>query len=447
MDFPKEIFRAYDIRGLLDQVTPELAEQVGRIIVMKLGSKKILLGRDMRTTTPELAAAFIKGVTEAGGHILDIGMTTTSMFKWATLNTGVDHGVMITASHNPAEYNGIKMATSTGEAISGEQIHELLPAAELGEVNEKGEVQEVNVVDRYLDAVVEIAGKLPDLSSVKIVVDYGNGMGSVTVGPLLRRLGLDPVELYAEPDGTFPNHEANPSKEETLVDLKQAVLEQEADFGVATDGDADRIFFIDDSGKTIRGDQMLALLVEYFTVKKGSSVKVVTAPNMGKASIDYMKAHDAEIIEERIGYKFIIAKMREKKADLSGEVSGHFFFPEFKELETVDYTLLLFIKLWKESGKTTAELAAPLRGYVNSGEVNIPIKDKLKTVEAIKSHYSNSATSVNEIDGIKCEFGEEWWFIARPSNGEPLVRITVEAKDASIVQEKVKELSELVKSI
>lgn len=441
-EFPKRIFKAYDIRGLLEEVSPEIAGQVGRAAVAKLGGKTVLVGRDMRATSPDLAKAAIEGVMAMGGRVVDIGLTTTSMFNWAVTSQGVDIGIMITASHNPAEYNGMKLADSTGQPISGEELYDFVIET-FEDAADAGDVEVRDLRDAYLDAVLAAAGELPDFSGTKLVVDYGNGMGSYTVKPLLARLGIDVIELYPELDARFPNHEANPAKEETLVDAKNALEVNKADFAVATDGDGDRIGFIDNEGHTLRGDQSLALLAKQMLANHPGA-KIVVAPNHGWAATDFMKELGADLVEERIGRTFVIRKMHETGALLGGEISSHFFYKEFYNLESIDYTLLLILKIWKDSGQSLADIVRPLRTYVNSGEINNEIKNKEEVLDRIQSTYAETATVVDRTDGIRCEFGRDWWFIVRPSNTEPLIRLTVEAKSVDVMNEKIKEIESLI---
>ena len=444
MNIPDHIFKAYDIRGLLAEVSTEIASQVGIAVVKKTGAKIVVVGRDMRKTSPELAQAVIDGITEAGADVRDIGMCTTSMYNFAVSSYGeVDAGVMITASHNPSEYNGIKMALRTGEPISGTEILEMIRAGLDTDSENKGSVSKFEILDDYLNKFIELSG-VADLSGTKIVVDYGNGMASVSIRPLLKRLGAEVVELYAEPDADFPNHEANPAKEETLIDIKKKVIEVGADFGIATDGDGDRIAFIDETGNSIRGDQTLAILAESILRDKPGS-KIIVSPNHGWAPMDMIKSVGGELINCRIGRTFIIKLMRETGAAASGEVSSHFFFEETNGLESIDYAFLLVANVWKKSGKKFSELADPLRTYFNSGEINQEIKDKEAVLKAIEDKYASVATVVDRIDGIRCEFNRDWWFIIRPSNTEPILRLTLEAKSQELLDEKTAELKSFLK--
>lgn len=438
MNIPEHIFRAYDIRGLMHEITPEIAEKVGAALVKKSGAQTVIVGRDMRKTSPELMKAAIQGITSQGANVLEIGMCTTSMFNFAVSHyEDVDAGLMVTASHNPAEYNGIKMGLSNGLPISGSVMLSLIQE-DMSPAEAAGWVEKRDILNDYLDIVIERADA-PDLTGTKLVVDYGNGMGSVSVQPLLERLGVEVVELYAEPDASFPNHEANPAKEETLTELKRLVVAEKADFGVALDGDADRIGFVDNEGNSLRGDLMLAVLAKEI-LKKRPGGKVITAPNHGWAAKKAITEAGGEAIDVRIGRTFVIEQMHENGAILGGEISSHFFFEEFNGLEAVDYALVLALSIWKRSGMTFADMTRDLRSYVNSGEVNVEVEDKDVVISRIKETYVSQATLVNEMDGIRCEFNEDWWFILRASNTEPLLRLTVEAKTEELMQEKVEEI-------
>ena len=263
MEIPKHIFRAYDIRGLLAEVTPDIARVVGMALVSKTGAKTVIVGRDMRATSPELEQAAIEGITSMGANVIAIGLCSTSMFNFAVSSQEhIDAGIMITASHNPPEFNGMKMALASGLPISGlEILEEVERSPSPFEGEGRGEVSHQDILGAYIDKCLAVEN-LPDLSGTKLVIDYGNGMGAMSVRELCKRLKIEVVELYPEPDARFPNHEANPAKEETLADVKAAVVREGADFGIALDGDADRVGFIDNEGVSLRGDLTLALLAK-----------------------------------------------------------------------------------------------------------------------------------------------------------------------------------------
>lgn len=437
MIFPPHIFRSYDIRGLLDEVTPELARAVGQALVKKTGAKTVVAGRDMRATSPELLAAAIQGLTEAGANVIDIGFCTTSLFNFCV--SSLDHaeaGIMITASHNPAEYNGMKCCYGNGQPISGKEMFELVDQ-EFSPSATPGEVSKFDPTEKYLEKC--LASGAPDLTGVKIVIDYGNGAGAITVRPLLQKMKAEVIELYPEPDARFPNHEANPAKEETLKDLKEAVIHEKAAFGIALDGDADRVAFVDSEGVSLSGDLLLAILAAEICSQKPGA-KIITSPNQSWTTFEEIEKAGGISCPVKIGRTNIIAAMKTMNADFGGEVSGHFFWPEFSDLESVDYAIVRVGSLWKKSGKTFADFVRPLRRYCNGGEVNLEIRDKDGAIKKLEEFYAPTASTVVRLDGLRCEFDRDWWFIARLSNTEPILRLTVEAKSEDLMKEKVVEL-------
>ncbi len=454
MNIPSHIFRAYDIRGLLEEVTVDIARTVGKALVTKTGAKSVIVGRDMRTTSFELEQAAIKGITSMGAHVIDIGLCTTSMFNFAVSSQPhIDAGLMVTASHNPAEFNGIKMALASGLPISGTEILDAVVGVGFASpsklersgvpAHSNGIVTEQNILSEYIDKCLAIEN-LPNFSGTKLVIDYGNGMGAMSVRELCKRLNIEVIELYPEPDARFPNHEANPAKEETLSDLKAAVIRERADFGIALDGDADRVGFIDNEGKSLRGDLTLALLSKEVLSRKPGS-KIVVAPNQSWTTIDAISEYGGVPFECRIGRKFVVEAVQNQGAVLGGEVSSHFFFEEFHGLEAVDHAIVRVLSIWKQSGQTFAELVRDLRKYSNSGEVNIEVQNKQQVLDRLEQ-YEVNASKVDKLDGIRCEFDRDWWFIVRPSNTEPLLRLIVEAKSQELMEQKRDELVALIKT-
>lgn len=442
MSFPTHIFRSYDIRGLLEEVTSELAEKSGAIFAQKTGAKKVVIGRDMRATSPELMAAAIRGIVSVGVDVVDIGLTTTSLFNYCFASLGKEAaGMMVTASHNPAKYNGLKFYDCDNLPVSGKTMkdwleEEVAPAATAGSVAQR------DFLDEYLNQCLSLAG-CPDFSNVKMVVDYGNGVCAMTIRPILERVNVEVVELYPEPDANFPHHEANPAKKETLDDLKTVVQRERADLGVALDGDGDRVAFVDNEGRGLGGDLLLALLAKEILFNKPAA-KIIVSPNQSWAAFDSIIESGGTLVACPIGRTNILVAMKKEGADLGGEVSGHFFWKELSDLESVDYTILRVLSLWKKSGQTLADLVRPLRRYANSGEVNLELSDKEGAIKKLEDVYASRATQVNRLDGIRCEFGRDWWFIARLSNTEPILRLTVEAKSEELMKEKVEEVVKLI---
>ncbi|MBI1908166.1 hypothetical protein HYS28_01975 [Candidatus Uhrbacteria bacterium] len=306
----------------------------------------------------------------------------------------------------------------------------------------RGNVIPHDVLPSYLDACLATV-ELPDVRGTKIVIDYGNGMGATSMQPLCARLGLEVVELYAEPDARFPNHEANPAKEHTLADVKAAVVREGAAFGVALDGDADRIAFIDNEGASLRGDQTLALLAQA-ALKDHPGAKIIVAPNQSWTSPDAIRAAGGEPVEVAVGRSRVIKAMHNMCAVLGGELSSHFMFREFNNLEAVDFAFVRMLAIWKASGVAFADMARPLRTFANSGEVNLEVRDKAAALARVEERYAKDATAVNRLDGVRCEFGRDWWFLVRASNTEPILRLTVEATTPEAMEARRDELAAVI---
>ncbi len=424
MIFPSSIFRSYDIRGLLDEVTPLLARRVAANLVRSSGATRVIVGRDARETSPALLEAAVEGIVLAGAVAVDIGACTTSLFNFAAVNDpSIDLGIMITASHNPPEYNGIKAVHGNGEPISGKEMQ---PFSEEDPIpaSVPGMRENAQPTSRYLEAC--LSRGVPDLSGTKIVVDYGNGMGVVTVRELLKRLHADVVELYPEPDARFPNHEANPAKEETLHDLSLAVVREGAALGIALDGDADRIAFVDERGVPVRGDQTLGLLsMDLLSRTPGASV--ATTVNMSRIVEETVRAFGGVSYLSKVGRTNVIRLMREKQIALGGEFSGHFFFEEFAYLESVDYVIVRVLSAWQRSNLPFSAFVEPMRAYAHTGEINKEIHNKEAALVQIESVFGPRSASVDHLDGVRCNFSDGSWLILRTSNTESVVRLTVEA--------------------
>lgn len=443
MTFDKTLFRSYDIRGFLHEITPELAQFTAYATVKQLGVKRVVFGRDMRETSLSLMQAAMCGAKLAGAEVDSIGLTNTSVFNFAvTTMPGVELGMMITASHNPANYNGIKVVKNDGSSISGAQLYEMVTQV-LGEAEmvlaatEDIDVKETTILEAYLAKCVQ--GLEADFSGLKVVVDYGNGMGIASTAELMKRLNVEAIELYKEPDAHFPNHEANPADEETLHDVKQAVIENGARIGIALDGDVDRVRFIDEKGNALTSDATLALLAEMLLKERPGSGVVVTV-NMGRAVREAIERFGGRVLESAVGRTNVPAVAKKEGGILGGEVSGHFTFDRFAFLESVDYTIVLLLQLLQESGKSLSELSQPLMNqYANSGEINREIEAKNEALNRVLEHYKPLAEEVNTVDGVKMIF-TDWWFIVRKSNTEPVVRVTVEANDTEALKQKVVEV-------
>jgi len=445
MQTPEEVFKSYDIRGTLDQLSEELAYLVGAGLVHLTGAKTIVVGQDMRDSSPEFAAAAIRGIISQGANAVDIGQCTTTMYNFATSNYPEHQaGLMITASHNPAEYNGFKMADSTGLPISGQAMKEVVLGKEYTAVDQPGSVKKCDVSQDYLNRLFELA-KMPSLQGMKVVVDAGNGMSGLILPKIFERLDCEMVSMYFEPDGTFPNHEANPAKEDTLLDLKAKIQEVKADLGAAFDGDGDRVGFVDEQGNSIRGDILLGLLAtEYLASHPGG--KVTNSPNMSWVPRDAVLKTGGEVVQSPVGRTHVIKKMRDTDAVLGGEVSCHFFFKEFNALESSEFAMLLIMKIMAEKGQSLSEIIAPFMKYFGSGEINFKVEDKQGLINQLEEKYRPDSKSFSDLDGIRIEF-EDWWFNVRASNTEPLIRLNMEAKTLELLESKKQEIINIIQSV
>lgn len=445
MPIATEIFRAYDIRGLLEEVTPQVATATARVLVRKLQAKRIVVGRDARATSPALLEAAARGLEAEGATAVIIGECSTSVFNFAVSTAGIaDGGMMITASHNPAQYNGIKCADGTGLPLPGKELGEdvLRVAEEPLPEQFGGGREEVDVLRQYIDHCLEGVDHAA-LAGLRIAVDYGNGMGARPFRALAERLGWELHELYAEPDANFPNHEANPAKPETLQDLQQLVRRVGADFGVAFDGDADRVGCVDEQGTAYRGDQVLAVLAEE-VLRERSGQNIIVQPNHSWTTVETIEHAGGRAVLRPIGRTRVVEGMRAEKAVLGGEISNHFFFEEFAGLEAVDYAVLRLAQAMRRAQVSCATLFAAQRTLHSSWEVNFTVPDPKATVQRLKEIYAPQATATQELDGFRCDFGRDWWFIVRPSSTEPLLRLVLEAKAEDLLKEKLQELEQAI---
>ncbi len=400
--------------------------------------------------------AEMEGIVAAGAQAVDIGECTTSLFNFAV--TGFpehEAGVMITASHNPAQYNGFKVYEGSGLHISGVEMHEwidrvesapdvgagLKPARRVPS-DASATMHEV-VLSAYIQKLLSLVPP-PALKGKKIVIDAGNGMASVVLNPLFERLDVEMIPMYFDPDGNFPHHEANPIKFETLKDLQAKMKEVGADLGVAFDGDADRILFLDENAEPINGDVMLGLLATA-RLKVHPGAAVVWSPNASWAIRDAIAKSGGKSVWEKVGRAHFPPRVLNEKGAMGGEVSAHYFYPEFQGLESVDFTMLLVLQMLAQSTKPMSQIIAPYRTYVATGERNFEVEDKDGAIARLKAAYAPGASLVNELDGVRIEY-TDWWFNIRKSNTEPLVRLNLEAVSHELMMEKFHEAEKIIMS-
>jgi phosphomannomutase len=444
------VFKAYDVRGVYPtEVTADLFHQLGRAFVAYLGPGRYAVSRDMRTSSPELAAAFIDGARLQGGHIVDYGLMGTDLMYYAVAADGLDGGAQITASHNPGEYNGCKMVKREAFPLSGEagikEMKEMILAGTLpAPPATPGTLEERDVMDRYTEHVMGFI----DASIIKpfnVVLDAGSGIAGLVAPLLFDRLPCKTTRLCFEVDGTFPNHEANPLIEENRLDITAKVIELGADAGIAWDGDADRCFFLDGSGEFIAGDFITALLAESFLTKHPGST-VIYDVRASYAVKDIVAQYGGRALMNRVGHAFIKARMREEDAIFGGEVTGHYYFRDNFYADNGFIPALLILELMSKKGLSLRDLLKPLRErYFISGEINtkVPSMDVVpQKIAALKREYAHG--HVYELDGISVEF-DDWHFNVRASNTEPLLRLNLEGTTPEIMEKRRDEVLAIIR--
>ena len=416
------IFKAYDVRGLYgEQIDGDVAYEIGRAFARVLGGGRIGLGRDMRLTAPEMAARYREGLTDEGAHVVDAGMVGTEMLYWLVGSRDLDGGLMCTASHNPKAYTGAKMV---GRGAVPADIDEVERATgHLGDPPGGGSFEEVDIYEDFQRAALAFIDP-NDVKPLKVVVDGGNGMAGPMVGPLLDRLGLDLVTTYWVPDGEFPDHEPNPLLEENRRFIVDKVRSEGADLGIAWDGDADRCFFIDDTGRFVDGDFLTALLAES-VLEKQPGADILYDVRASRAVPDIVEQLGGSAHVNRVGHAFFKRRMRDEGGAFGGEVSGHYYFRDFYNADSGTIPALLILELLSHRGAKLSELLEPLRSkYFISGEINSEVADPQAKMDEIERRYGDGR--VSKLDGISIDY-DDWHFNVRPSNTEPLLRLNLES--------------------
>jgi phosphomannomutase len=440
MSIPAEIFKAYDIRGIHgEQLDAGGAREIGRAFVRVLadlsgkqpGDLRLGLGRDMRLTAPEMAAAYREGMTAEGATVLDAGQVGTEMLYFLVGSRGLDGGLMCTASHNPKAYTGAKLVKEGAIALSGDEgIDDIRRLVEEGlgdpDPSVRGRVEELDLYEEFQNAAMGFIDP-SNVTPMKVVVDGGNGMAGPMVGPILRRLPLELVDTYWLPDGNFPDHEPNPLLEENRRFIVDKLREEQADLGIAWDGDADRCFFIDDTGRFVDGDFLTAILAEHLLAKKPGSAILYDA-RASRAVRDTVEAAGGTAHINRVGHAFFKTRMRDEGALFGGEVSGHYYFHDFFNADSGTLPALLVLEKLSVEGKKMSELLEPYRSkYFISGEINSEVEDGPAKMRELEEHYgSMEGATVSHVDGVSVDF-DDWHFNVRPSNTEPLLRLTLES--------------------
>ena len=447
----ESIFKAYDIRGLYpDALNEEVARQVGRAYVYYLGlpGSRVIVGRDMRLSGEALEDAFIQGVTEAGADVLDIGLVSTDALYFAVGHLEEPGGAMITASHNPKDYNDFKLCREDAIALSGDegifQIRDLITSGNLPEPGrDSGSVEEGDVTVDYAEHCLSFIDT-DGLRPLKIVVDAGNGMAGKMLPPIFERLPFEYVPMYFELDGSFPNHPPNPIEPENMEELQERVVAEGADFGVAFDGDADRCFIVTEKGVTISGD-ILATLVAKNVLEKEPGAPIVYSAVCSKALPELVRREGGRPIRTKAGHSIIKPQMRKNDAAFGGEHSGHFYFRDNYFADSGIIAMLTVAELVGRQQDPISALLEPIDPYVRSGEINSEVEDQGATLQKVEEHYTErSNPEIDHLDGLTVAF-DDWWFNLRPSNTEPLLRLNVEATDEETLEDKRDELLGLIR--
>ncbi len=441
-------FHAYDIRGIYNvDFDREIAYKVGYFIPELLQADKVLVGRDARVSSDEIHEYLLKGLTDAGADVYDIGLSTTPMVYFGTANYGFKASVQITALHNPAEYNGMKVSRENALPVGLDtglgQIKEWIESGrEIVPAAKKGEVYQKDIRKDYLDFLLKYKG---DWSGLKIAMDVSNGMASLFVRDIF---GDQPAYIYENMDGRFPNHEPNPLIPANVADLKKLVAETKADIGVIFDGDADRVMFVDENSRFVSPDLMIAVLGHYFLEEKGERGYIHQDIRSSKAVGEYLAPMGGVMNTWRVGRAYAALKLREIDGVFGGELAGHYYFRDFFYSDSGMLAAILILNVvakMKAQGVSLSQLISRIERYQNSGEINFKLEDKKGAMDAVRDYFMNSekSTAYMDFDGYRVEF-PDWWFNIRPSNTEPYLRFLCEATSKELLDEKVARVREIL---
>lgn len=426
------IFKAYDVRGIYpDEIDETVARAIGNAFAAYLGARSIAVGRDMRPSSLPLAKALTEGICEAGADVIDLGMCTTPMLYFGTGHLETSGGVMVTASHNPARYNGMKFcrerAIPVGSASGlGEVERRIRNHAPPVHAARRGGVRSHDIVPEYAAMIRAAAG---EIGRLKVAIDCGNGTVGPFVGRVLGSFPLEIVPLFFEPDGTFPNHEANPIKLENLRDLIRAVTSQRCALGIAFDGDGDRAAFVDERGEPLSGDMVTALIARRILAREKGPI--VYDLRSSRAVREEIERAGGTPVEERVGHAFMKATMRERGALFAGELSGHFYFRENHNAESAFLAAVRIMEIMTESRKPLSALVKEVDRYPRTGEVNFRIEDKDGAIARLAERFKDAR--IYFLDGITIQY-PTWWCNVRKSNTEPLLRLNLEAETRSVLE-------------
>jgi phosphomannomutase len=442
-----KVFKAYDVRGVYPEELDEAgAYAIGRAYVGEFEPRRIAVGRDMRLSSPSMADAVMRGAADSGAEVLDLGMVGTEMLYFAVGELELEGGIEVTASHNPKEYTGMKIVRRGALPVGGDSG--LLDVrtrslAEPGPPQDGGSIREEDIWPRFVDRVLSFVD-VDAIRPLRVVIDAANGMAGVMLPPVLERLPIDAVRCYFEPDGSFPNHEPNPLLPENREFIVAKVKEENADLGVAFDGDADRCFFVDDTGEFVPGDFVTALLAGS-VLEKEAGAKIIYDVRASWAVPETIERAGGVPLINRVGHAFIKLRMREEGAAFGGEVSGHYYFRDFSQADSGVVPFLLMLELISRRGQKLSEILRPFRDhYFITGEINTPVADVALKLQELKERFGQEGR-VSHLDGVSVD-GEEWHMNVRPSNTEPLLRLNLEALSKELMERKRDEVLAVIRT-
>jgi phosphomannomutase len=443
-----KVFKAYDVRGLYGaELDEEGAYAIGRAYVEQFDPRGVAVGRDMRIHAPAMERAVMEGAADGGADVVDIGMVGTEMLYFAVDELGLDGGVMVTASHNPKEYTGMKIVRGGALPVGGESgLFDVRDRAlrGFGEVERRGSIEETDIWPGFVERVLSFVD-VAAIKPLRVVIDAANGMAGAMLPPILERLPMiDAVRCFFDPDGTFPNHEPNPLLPENREFIISKTREEHADLGVAYDGDADRCFFVDDAGDFVPGDFVTALLAESI-LEKEKGGKVIYDLRASWAVPETIERAGGVPLINRVGHAYIKHRMRKDDAVFGGEVSAHYYFRDFSQADSGTVPFLLMLELISKKGKKLSEILEPYRSrYFITGEINTPVPDVALALQKLQDRFGGDGT-VSHLDGVSVE-SDDWHFNVRPSNTEPLLRLNLEARSQSLMERKRDEVLGVIRS-
>ena len=448
MKIDESIFKAYDIRGVYpDSLNEDVARLIGAGLIEYLKCSEVVVGRDMRVSGQKIFEAICDGITASGANVIDIGMVSTDGLYFAVGKYHVQAGVMITASHNPSEYNGFKICKADAVPLSGTdglpEIKEFVKAGVMPHGLQRGKITSKNIDDEYTDHCLSFI----DISKIRpfrIAVDAGNGMAGKTLPPVFEKLPIEADPIFFDLDGTFPNHLASPIEPENTKQLREKVASDDSiDFGAAFDGDADRMFLVDENGRLLGGDIITALVAKNLLAKNPGE-SIVYNIICSRAVPELIEKMGGKPIRTMVGHSIIKPIMKSENAIFGGEHSGHFYFRDNWFADSGLIAFLVCLELLSETQKPLSEMVAEIDPYFRSGEINSQVEDRAAAINKVKLYFEREGLKIDQLDGITI-FGDRWWVNLRASNTEPLVRLNAEAETQEILEKITDRVLDLVR--